>query len=654
MKARANKKKIQTSEIFDWLIYKELTNYQALKETFQLSKTTLSQHLDLIEEVLAKQKSSVKLIRKRNVGIYLTGSLTEKQAAAELFAVNEVIPQTKSERINYLIVSFLTLNRAVTIQQLADELYVSRSTIENDLKEVKEYFATKQIPFSYSRNGILLEIDESVRRKALGEVINWYWGNQLSVSGGGSFQLSVQAKENLQSMFSIRSIENIEEVLGYFIEQVNLAFSDYEWQSLFIHLLIMTDRLTEKRYLTREEPAAKKTADLTDETQKIVAILEDKLKLMVPEREKELINRHFKLFTKELDKEELIETTEAFGDLEDFLQKGLDVQYTDREFTSSLIPHLFSALNRSLMNVSIHNSYKEEIKKLFPLAYEESIRLTGNIEKKYNILLSDDEIAFIALHFETALSKIYPTVANQKTQVLLVCNYGVGSSRLLEQRLINNFDQSITISRLVSSKELDQAITEDLVITTIPLESDYLQDIPVLQVSPYLSELEIKKVKKIVDQINEKNRRQSRYFTDLIAEENVLLEKKLLTYQQMIEKIGTRLIANGYAKSGVIESALVREEISLTSFENISLPHADIKYVLQPAVFIAVCPKGIQWGENTVQIVFFMAMNNAVNESISEIYKVLTEVIDNKELIHQLIESDDAESLVQKLMKGVG
>ena len=49
-----------------------------------------------------------------------------------------LIPVYPEERINYLIKSLLSTDNYIKIEDLEEELFVSRSTLINDLKEVRE------------------------------------------------------------------------------------------------------------------------------------------------------------------------------------------------------------------------------------------------------------------------------------------------------------------------------------------------------------------------------------------------------------------------------------------------------------------------------------------------------------------------------------
>lgn len=71
------------------------------------------------------------VVRKPKIGVYIEG---DNKAFAEVsrFLDNQVspIPSTKEERVIYIFSKLLKADDYITIHQLADELYISRSTIE--------------------------------------------------------------------------------------------------------------------------------------------------------------------------------------------------------------------------------------------------------------------------------------------------------------------------------------------------------------------------------------------------------------------------------------------------------------------------------------------------------------------------------------------
>ena len=126
-----------------------------------------------------------------------------------------------------------------------------------------------------------------------------------------------------------------------------------------------------------------------------------------------------------------------------------------------MILHLVPALHRFELGLSIKNPYKDSIKGNFPYAYNQAVDLSIEIEKRFSVSINDDEIAYIALHIESFLERR----EEKRVKTVIVCSTGLGTARLLEQRIKKYFSDELEVNRVVSVSELMAApITEDLII----------------------------------------------------------------------------------------------------------------------------------------------------------------------------------------------
>lgn len=90
------------------------------------------------------KKIGLSLIRKPKIGVYIDGDL---KILPYLDNKGSQIPTTREERVIYIYSVLLKSNDYITIQQLSDELYISRGTIERDLAEVEKLLKTKGFPY---------------------------------------------------------------------------------------------------------------------------------------------------------------------------------------------------------------------------------------------------------------------------------------------------------------------------------------------------------------------------------------------------------------------------------------------------------------------------------------------------------------------------
>ncbi|OUT01807.1 putative licABCH operon regulator [Lactiplantibacillus plantarum] len=96
----------------------------------------------------------------------------------------------------------------------------------------------------------------------------------------------------------------------------------------------------------------------------------------------------------DLDRSGLVERT-----IVDWLRSVL-TDY-DNQLLRNLTLHLRPALVRIKNGISITNPYCNQVKTYFPVAFDQALALAMAIEKQYHLQLTEDEIAYLALHFES-------------------------------------------------------------------------------------------------------------------------------------------------------------------------------------------------------------------------------------------------------------
>lgn len=112
-------------------------------------------------------------------------------------------------------------------------------------------------------------------------------------------------------------------------------------------------------------------------------------------------------------------------------------------------------------------------------------------------------------------------------------------------------------------------------------------------------------------------------------------------------------LEEGFVKSEIYESILNREELSSTAMGNFAMPHAEIKYVNKPVVYIYINRNGILWGEEEVEIVFLFLLNESKKDVIDEIYGYFNDIINSETVLQKIINAKDFEEFTEILMKEV-
>ncbi|WPC16649.1 BglG family transcription antiterminator [Pediococcus inopinatus] len=628
----------QEVEIVKLILNFGVIHYSDISKHIGRSRKTISKYLDNIQDVI--QIYDVKLTRKRNVGIYFEGSTSGLQNAMQ----SGTYSSTKSnsdERVISILSRLLLSGKPQTIQDLADSAFVSRSTLEKDFKQVKRMLAKFGATITTNHEGMIVEATENSKRKLMSQLLTMYWGETAySEDKKGEMHRQIDIPSAMKPFFSKATFDNVLKSLKEFEKQSAIHFTDYEFQSLAIHLVVSIERIRKDKTLTENGPEVTLEAD----TKKLVSILESNFKFSIPIDECQYINIHILAAEGQPignDKLKKASSPIQKNNIHEFLVESL-ANY-DEILLRGLTVHLASGLKRLSLGLSLYNPYTADIKTFFPFAFNTAMDLGTKIENTFGIKLNDDEIAFMALHIEAFIERKKDVV-----DAVVVCSTGLGTARLLEQRLREFFSDTIHISRITSIQDLiKKPISEDLVISTINIE---IPDKPVVVVSPFLDEKSTGRIRKISNQVLSE-RQDSNSFGKLLSKKLIFINHGTETKQAVINKIGNELVKQGFGQKGISLAAMKREKMASTAMNNIAMPHAPIEFVIHPCIAVYVNLDGISWGDNQVNIVFFLAMNREIQPEIEQIYKHFNSVLENKRLIKKLVNSK-RENEILNLLRG--
>ncbi|AMV63284.1 transcriptional antiterminator, BglG [Pediococcus damnosus] len=616
----------QEVDIVKLILNSGVVHYSDISKHIGRSRKTISKYLDSIQEVV--RTYDVKLVRKRNVGIYFDGSTNGLQNAIQN-KPRSTLKSNRDERVISILSKLLLSGKPQTIQDLADNAFVSRSTLEKDFKQVKRMLAKFGATINTNHNGMVIDATESSKRKLMSQLLTMYWGETAySEDKKGEIHRQIDIPSAMRPFFSKATFDNVLKSLKEFEKQSTIHFTDYEFQSLAIHLVVSIERIRKDKTLAKSGTEVELEAD----TKKLVSILENNFKFSIPEDECQYINIHILAAEGQPidnDKLEKADMPIQKNNIHEFLVEAL-VNY-DEALLRGLTVHLTSALKRLSLGLNLYNPYTADIKTFFPLAFNTAMDLGTKIEKVFSIKLNDDEIAFMALHIEAFIER-----KKDMVDAVIVCSTGLGTARLLEQRMRNFFTDTIHINRITSIQDLMRnPISEDLVISTINIK---IPGKHVVVVSPFLDEKSTNRIQKISNKVLSE-RQDSNSFGKLLTEKLVYIAHGAETKQEVINKIGNDLVDQVFGRTGICQAAMKREKMASTAMNNIAMPHAPIDFVVHPCIAIYVNSDGILWGDNQVNIVFFLAMNREVQSEIEQIYKHFNNVLENKKLIKKIINS---------------
>ncbi|MCY8486450.1 BglG family transcription antiterminator [Bacillus atrophaeus] len=482
-----------------------------MAEAMQVSTRTIHRELKSIKPIM--QRYNLTLDKQPGKGLKMVGSMEDKQKLLTDLS-HEQHEYSADERKLLILCSLLESQEPIKLYTLAKDLQVTNATVSYDLDELEEWISPFGLTLIRKRGyGIQLMGPEDAKRKIVGNLIVNRLDIQMFLE---AVELNIKGKtdtsEKIFGVVSKGELLKMERVLFRLKEKTAYALSDSSYIALVVHLTFAMERiqLGETISMEAEEFHALKNTKEYSSALEIAGELEKAFGVTIPEAEVGYITIHLRSANRKYETEYKAQEIELEIALQTkrliaFISEKIRMDLTEnRSLYEGLIAHLEPAMNRIKEGMGIYNPMKEQIKRDYFLLY---MAIEEGMEKSFpDMTFSDDEIAYLVLHFGSAL-EIKKEEA--KIKALIVCSSGIGSSKMLASRLKKELPeiQSFDMSSLIELKDRDIG-AYDMIVSTVPIP---YENIDYIVVSPLLNEEDANQVKQYIKRkiplILEKKRR---------------------------------------------------------------------------------------------------------------------------------------------------
>lgn len=553
---------------------------------------------------------------------------------------NEAIPTNRKQRIQYLIIRLLLAEDYLKLEHLADELYVSESSIKNDLKGVREELRQYQIKLEVRpKYGMIINATELQIRFCMSEYL---------------FQRKGSEMELLNSNISILPEEEIQIIEQSIIEEVhdnNISFSDIGLKNLVIHLAIACKRIREQNYVSIIPDDLKVIIEQKeyDVAKQIVSKIEKALQITFPTIEIAYIAIHL-LGTKMVTYQSLTgnEVKTFFNDetyqlsvaMLKKIEEQLDLHIDDdQELLFSLCLHLKPAINRYKYGMNIRNPMLDNIKLKYPLAFEAGTIAASVIKEQIGMAIDENEIGYLAIHIGAAMERL--KLSGKKKRCVIVCASGIESAKLLYYNLQATFKDRLEIVDTIPYYRMNliEYNRLDFIISTIPIKET--TPIPVIQVNTFANEKDLKQIE--MDLFKS----ETRFKLDFIHQDLIFLQQSFDSKEKVLCFLEEKLLEKGLIEKDFLPAVWRREQIAPTAFGNfVAIPHPDWPQTEQ--TFWAVCSlkKPIDWDGEKVQFICMLSVKKKNMDDLKYMYEILGEIINSANLLQQVLQVKTIEAFI--------
>lgn len=658
-----------------------------LEEEFHTSARTIRNELREINQFLSEKKlPEIKNLRK--MGYQLVLAPSEKTALLEqLDLVNDEHYLDRESRIFDLILSFSLGKKATFLYQKEEEYQISKSSLDEDMRRVRNILTDYGIEvLSVPKQGIVLQGAERSIRTMIYDIIN----NSVGVISSQGEQEASLNRTILNHYISPQLLKKLDQL--YVKSLASMEDAIYRNQLLVFTAVWLS------RYL-REDLIASSVWEAADTPQSdirdFVTAICGAFQISPPEVEIKYIVFMLNTFNSR-DMNNSIEWVQAqllSIQLMQFVEAKTKIPFSRKEemLQEGLYKHLVGLINRVKSDIQIVNPLKENIKNNYGNIYSAIHQFTPSIEQVTGKQITEDEVAFLTIHFSTSVSAINQDL-HYIYKAVVICNHGVATGKLLSENLKELFN--IEVLAVLSSRELDliEKLDVDLIFSTVAIR--YSQK-PVLELEPIIKEESKKRITRFLSEnqklkrlVNNQDSTQLFYalidtigksggevsgsiykeletlfdqnhltinkkeiqpmLEDVLKDSNILLNEKVATWEESIRRVSEPLVAEE-----VIEPSYVTAMIDsvkeygpyIVIGKHIALAHARPEDgVNQLGISVATINSPIEFGNeenDPVKIIFCLAAIDSYSHL--NIMKSLIALINDEEKVDRLSRETDIE-----------
>lgn len=609
---------------------------QELAGHLQVSARTIRNDVNEINRNLTGK--GVQILSKRSLGYLL--SVENRDYLKELNKASDSF-LTREDRIRHMAFRLCLSDEPVNLYDLEDEMFISRTTLEHDLKALRLRYVlpNPHIEFHRSRNTISFERDERKRRSILNLLFTSNWN--YNARGNAYYQYQYLEED---------VINLVMDEVNYYLRQYNILLEDINMVILNLSIAIMYYRITSGHMLESGRQAAFSDAASVHAVDDLLDTLEEKLACTFPPAEREEIYLHVSC-GRMLDASKL-----NFATVDTYFQKDT-LDFTDeylreiREtfcFDFSENEDFYITLLQYLRYLKLPVHYLNDVQTHMDMArsnllieYEIAFLIQPLALKYTGSYLDQTELMYLAFCISGALE--YDSRTAPKLKTVIMGHLNLTSCWYLKQKLLSAFGDHIDLTALlpVYIKDNYDFSKIDLIVTTANKTITTEPNCKTILISPFFTPADQASLESYIfrRRINRLYRTDLPSVRDLFDQafwhECIQADNRF----SIIEQLAGDFSKQGYVSPEYLQSVLMREAIMPFAFQ----PSFVFMYSLSPStrtcLSIATLEHRVKWNSHKIRTVIMAAIRP---EDATLVFRIINE------LFYSGINLNDAQFLKTK------
>jgi len=623
-----------------------------IAQALGISSRTVHREMKSVEDTLNKYHLS--LTRVPKLGLRIEGEPEDIDNFVQSLTEQNTIDLSDEERKVIILYNLIQSKDPVKLYSLANEIGSSTHTLNKIIEQLEPELHTFELSLERRRGeGLILNGEEVNKRQLLARImLEKLDGDSVYSVVEDHFVYHTLNETHLRGIVDIDRLFNVERLLMDELGTLPYTLTEASYLTLTIHIVLAIERIKQDGHVEIENDILNELIS-TDEfkvSERLTNVLSDIYDVTFNHSEIAFITMHLRgarrrhettYENNDIHKQRVTELIEFVKDQgfsfkdEEALFKGLNL-------------HLEPAINRLEANIETYNPLTEMIETYDQELFEAVSSGLKIVFMNYHFPKS--EVAYIALHFGGMLQ----AKQRRSLHVLVVCSSGIGTSRILSNRLKQHFSEITQTTEVsVSSLKSIDFSKYDGMISTVAVDTKY----PHITVNPLLPKQDAENVKYFLklqqsvvhDPQNMQNQEQPLSYEDydrtvtfieesLSLIQDMIVEKKKVTQLEryLIQTLSKhRVIDNTHTFSEKLNSRMNLQGFALTGYP-VAIPHLSDESIKKPQLIITELTKPLRLKtiENEHQevnwlVCMFIPRNSEQGQLMSEVSSLITEHLDD-------------------------
>jgi lichenan operon transcriptional antiterminator len=613
-----------------------------LADMFSVTPRTIRSDIASINKTLEKHGGYIRL--KRRSGYYLT---VDDAVALERFQ-NNISKQaddktpfgldSSDDRIRSVIELLLVNDGPVRQSDIATATYVSDSTVQGYIRQIKDILARYGLKCIVERDcGVFVFGSESDKRSCfLGELLPH--GSRFD--SGLPFRLFSDLNLNAILRLTVETLDHLE-----------VRASDYGLRNLLDCIFLMLSRAASGHEV--EESRKGIPEDVAGAVNTLASNLESATGITLSSAERSWLYRqlvaHTNIGSNPSQLKGIAPSVSRF--LETIYRDyGYDFR-SDGQLMKAITAHIESVFKSREAGNNIPNPLLWTIKKSFPLAFEIALGSARQVFSEKPYILDENDIGYIALHVGAAIERNRPDTVS-KVKAVVVCDAGRAPSAMLVARINSLFADRIEVVSSISTQSFALLSPSELASINLVFSTTRLHECPcpLLIVDFRVQDDDVKLISHWLATNAEPI---SRALGDVFDEKLFLIIDKDLSKEAVVSRMCDSISATGTVSSEFHELVCLRERASNTALgKRIAIPHPIRLCATKTKIAVAVLRYPIVWGQNDgnkVQLVFLLSMEPKIGTKMERLYDLLVRIANDEKTQREMIAANSFQDFLSAL-----